>query len=172
MGKPLLFGDKTFDGDRIDEIRKVDDMWDRSYVPGYGERRRENEWLVRDGKKPVPTIRLQWIRIGHVDGREVGDRDMLEWAMNGYQFITKEELKQNGYGMPPTAYVDSQGRIRREDLALAFIDEEQAAKNVARQAQLMSRPPKASKDNPEIAWTERTDDVADIAELGAKYLDD
>lgn len=173
MGKPLLFGDATFDSDRIDEIRRIDDQWDRAYIPGYAEAVRANEWAVRDGKKPIPLGHMQWIRIGHVDGREVGDRDMLEWAMQGYTFITTDELKKLGYGMPPTAFVDSQGRIRREDLALGYVDAAQRAKNIERiravNARAATRP--AHEENAEISWESKVDDHGDIAELGARHLD-
>lgn len=170
MGKPLLFGDPTLDASRIESIRRLDDTWDRSYVPGYSEARRANEWAVRDGKKPIPMDRLQWIRIGHTDGREIGDRDMLEWALNGYQFITESELKSRGWGMPPTAFVDSQGRIRREDLALAFVDEAQARKNVERRNALANATPAAHPDNEEIQWETRIDEHGDIGEIGARHL--
>ena len=176
MAKPLLFGDTTLDADRIDEIRSQDAAgWDRSYVPGYGEQRRSNELRVRDGKKPIPLDRLQWIRLNHIDGKEVGERDMLQWALDGYQFITLQELKDRGYGMPPTAYVDSQGRIRREDLALAFVDNAQARKNKDRQdaekaafhSDKMQAP---SPDRPEIKWEEHRDEIDDLANIGARYL--
>ena len=170
MSKPLLFGDTTLDADRIEEIRALDYVWDRSYVPGYGELRRENEHRVKRGEKPLPCPRLQWIRLNQLDGREVGDRDMLEWAMNGYRFMDQTELEQFGFRLPPTGYVDAQGRIRREDLALAFVDEEQARKNKERRAVQQAVIPIAS-ENEEVQWSERKNDVADIAELGAKYLD-
>jgi hypothetical protein len=170
MAKPLLFGDATLDAARIEEMRAIEGQWDRSYVPGYGEARRKNEWLIRDGKKPIPMDRLQWVRVGHVDGREVGDRDMLDWALNGYQFITKQELTDRGWGMPPTAYVDSQGRIRREDLALAFVDAKQAAKNRERQeaidAEFMEgRVQSASPENSEIEWESRQDRRASLKDI-------
>jgi len=177
MAKPLLFGDSTLDADRIAQIRGQDDQgWDRSYVPGYSEQRRANELRVRDGLKPIPMDRLQWIRLSHVDGREVGDRDMLGWALDGYQFITVQELKDRGYGMPPTAYVDTQGRVRREDLALAFVDNAQArlnkdrqdAERAAFQANKMESP---NPDRPEIKWEAHRDEVDDLANLGAKYVD-
>lgn len=170
MGKPLLFGDNVFDGDRIDEIRRIDDQWDRSYVPGYGEAVRANEWAIRDGAKPMEIGHLQWIRIGHTDGREVGDRDMLEWAMQGYQFITKDELRKLGYGMPPTAFVDSQERIRREDLALAYVDEAQRRKNVERLRAMSPAIAEPHPDNDAIAWEQHIDERGDIAQLGNKYL--
>ena len=176
MAKPLLFGDATLDADRIEEIRAQDDIgWDRSYVPGYSETRRANELRVRDGKKPIPQDRLQWIRLNHTDGKEMGDRDMLGWAMQGYQFITMAELEARGFGMPPTAYIDTQGRIRREDLALAFVDNTQAQKNKARQeaeklATQNSKLQAPSSESPEIKWEAHRDEVDDLANIGARYL--
>ena len=173
MAKPLLFGDATLDADRIEEIRAQDDIgWDRSYVPGYSEVRRANELRVRDGKRPVEQDRLQWIRLNTSDGKEVGDRDMLGWALTGYQFITVQEMKDRGFGMPPTAYVDTQGRIRREDLALAFVDYAQSRKNIDREAVTRAafQAEKPTLDRPEIKWEEHRDEVDDLANIGARYL--
>lgn len=136
MPKPLLFGDATFDAKRIEAMRQVESEWDNSYVPGYSEARRDNELRVRDGKKPIAIPRLQWLRVGHLDAKDVGNKDMLEWARLGYQFVTEEDLKSWGFAMPPAAHVAADGRIRREDVALAFVSPEQHAANVARQAQI------------------------------------
>ena len=139
VGKPLLFGDATFDDDRIEQIRAIDANWDRSYVPGYGEKRMEYDLAVRDKRKPPSMPRLQWIRLGRVDGTEVGDNDMVAWALLGYRFMTKEDLEAFSYGMPPTAYVDPQGRIRRADLVLAFVDEARWKRNVAHQREINAK---------------------------------
>jgi len=143
-GKPLMVGDAIFDAERIESYRNVEASWDRSYVPGYGEKRRENELRVRSGKKAIPMPRLQWLRVSRLGNEDVDRKDMLEWALLGYRFVNEEDLESLGFEMPPTAHVDAGGLIRREDLALAFVDAEQAARNAERQAAInagaMGRP--------------------------------
>lgn len=173
--KPLMFGDATFDAQRLDSIRELETNWDHSYVPGYSEARRDNELRVRDGAKALPMPKLQWVRVGHVDATAVGNKDMLQWALMGYEFASVEDLKRFGYTMPPTAHIDAAGRIRREDVALAFVSHEQHIKNVARQKSVndafhSQTEPSARRDAP-IERTEYTNQrLADLADT-ATYVE-
>lgn len=134
MPKPLLLGDAAFDAERIDELERTQAHWDNSYVPGYGELRRDNELRIAKGQRPIEHDRLQWIRVGRPNGEDVHNNDMLTWHMMGYQFATAKDLSDRGWGMPPTAHVDAGGRIRRDDLALALVPAAIAKRNADRQA--------------------------------------
>ena len=131
MSKPLLFGDTGLTSEQADHNREMMKRWDSSYVPGYSEKKHENEILVAKGRKPVPIPRLQWIRVVGTHGEDVGTAEMIEWYHLGYQFATKEDMDSMGFGMPPGASIDAAGRIRRIDSALAFVDEERAEANRA-----------------------------------------
>ena len=133
MPKPLLLGDATFDAQRMEDIESIHANWDNSYVPGYSEARQRNELLQRDGKKPVPIPRAQWVPIGNVKGGAIDRRAILPYARLGYQWTTTDDLESLGWGMPPTAYVAEDGTIRREDTALAHVSAERAAYNAAKQ---------------------------------------
>jgi hypothetical protein len=145
MPKPLLFGDATFDADRMEEFMDLDTQWDRSYVPGYSELRRNNELAALPNSTlkhiPIPA-RLQWVRISRTGGEDVDRKDLLEFGRLGYQFVmadsndkggylrSSKDLTQYNYGFPPTAYVSNDGLIRREDLALAIVDGDRAQINI------------------------------------------
>lgn len=177
MSKPLLWGDTTLDAKRIEEMRAIEAAWDRAYVPGYSEARRDNELAVRDGKRPRTIPRLQWVRVGHLDAKDVGNKDMLEWAFLGYRFVEEKDLKEWGFGMPPAAHVDASGKIRREDAALAYVDAEQHARNVARQAQVnaefhaQAEEPRRGERGADIEVSSTVRRLADISEA-ANYLND
>lgn len=125
-GKPLLFGDPTPDAERIERAKFLRNQWDRSYVPVYSERVVENEIRVRDGLDPLPTPKLCWIPVSNLDGTNVDGRRTAPYAMAGFQLATKAVLDHYGYGMPPAAHLAPDGTIRREDAALAFVNEEVA----------------------------------------------
>ena len=131
--KPLLFGDKTFDAERLDDVAFAEDNWDYSYVPGYSEQRRENELLVKDGKKATPIDKLYWARVGGVDGGTPDYRQRVGTQRLGYRACTVEDLKERGWAFPPAAYEAADGTIRRDDLALAIVDNARAEKNRVRQ---------------------------------------
>lgn len=172
MPKPILWGDKTFDAERIEEYRRLERNWDRSYVPGYSEIRRDNEIRVKEGDKPIPHDRLQWVRVSRTGGNDVDHKDLLEWGMLGYQFCTEDDLLERGWKMPPTAHVAADGTIRREDLALAIVDKETARLNKEYQEQKTRDARQGlSSSNPEIEVVEELEDAnRDPLEL-LRYLD-
>jgi len=142
MPKPLLYGDATFDADRMQEFMDLDTQWDRSYVPGYSEKVRYNDLAPVQGHEPVNIpARLQWVRVSRTGGDDVDRKDLLEFGRLGYEFVmadsngkggylrSSKDLSQYDYGFPPTAYVSSDGLIRREDLALAIVDGDRAQIN-------------------------------------------
>lgn len=136
--KPLIFAENPYDTERLDDYEFADRQWDAAYVPGYSELRAENELAVRDGNKPVPMPRLQWIRITKPDGATYvseTDEGMVEWMRLGYRACGLDDLKNHGYGWPPAAGSGphSDGLIRRGgDLALFIADEHIAERNRAK----------------------------------------
>lgn len=132
--KPLLFGNARLDATAIDEIEKFEqENFDWSYVPGYSEQRRINEHRVRDGQKAMPMDKLYWVRVERTDGSDVDYREATTVSRLGYRACTIDDLKERGWGMPPTAHVAADGTIRREDVALAIVDNDRATKNQRRQ---------------------------------------
>jgi hypothetical protein len=146
--KPLLFADNPFGDDRQDDVEFVEAMFDSSYVPGYSDRRRENELRVRAGKAPLKMPRLQWVRVVAGDGTTVrtSDEGMMDWMRQGYRALGLDELKGIGCELPPTAHVGPDGLIRRGDLALFIVGESRAERNRVRQDALnrdqIRQPPK------------------------------
>jgi hypothetical protein len=137
MAKPLFFGDGAFAEDSLEQIEKIDREWDRSYVPGYSEKRVENERRRKDGLAELPTPRLQWVPVTKPDGTSSDQRDMMPWFQLGYRFVEEGDFARLGItGMPPTAIKGSDGLIRRGDVALAYVDEERAKFNQRRQANI------------------------------------
>lgn len=132
--KPLLFGDARIEATAIEDIERFEDQgFDWSYVPGYSEQRIMNEHAVRDGHKPMPLDRLYWARVARTDGSDVDYREAVNTARLGYRACTIEDLKERGWGMPPAAHVAEDGTIRRQDVALAIVDEDRARRNRVRQ---------------------------------------
>lgn len=128
--KPLLFGDKSFDAQKMEKMRSVEGRgWDWSYVPGYSEEKRENERRAATGQKPNPIPRLQWVRVSKTNGDDVDYRQNVTWRTLGYEACTKKDLEKYGWEMPPAGYEAPDGTIRREDLALAIVGSEQAERN-------------------------------------------
>jgi len=133
--KPLIFGASAYDTDRLDDLEFSGERFDGSYVPGYSELRTENELAVKDGRKPVPLPRLQWVRIKKPDGATYvpsTDEGMVEWVRLGYRACGVDDLKKYGYGWPPAAGhgPNPDGLIcRGGDVALFIVDEERAERN-------------------------------------------
>ena len=134
--KPLLFGDKTFDAERLDEVEFAEDNWDYSYVPGYSEQRRDNDKRVARGEAPVAIDRLYWARVGGVHGGDPDYRQRVGTQRLGYTACTVDDLKARGWGFPPASYEAADGLIRRDDLALCVVDNARAEKNRIRQEQI------------------------------------
>ena len=138
--KPLVFGTSAYDPARLDEMEYATRHWDASYVPGYSEARAENEQRVKNGKAPVPMPRLHWLRVTRPDGATyVSDTDeaMVNWVQLGYRAMGLSDLRRYGYGWPPAAGSGpaADGLIRRGgDLALFYVDEEQADRNRLKRA--------------------------------------
>jgi hypothetical protein len=135
--KPLLFGNAALDATAIEDIEKFEEQgFDWSYVPGYSEQRQLNEHAVRDGHKPTPMDKLFWARVARTDGSDVDYRDAVGTSRLGYRACTIDDLRERGWGMPPSAHVAADGTIRREDTALAIVDFDRAQKNKQRQERI------------------------------------
>ena len=143
--KPLMYGDATFDVDRLDEIERVEMNWDNSYIEGYSEAKTENDIRMGQGLEPIKMPKLLWIRVSTVDGlAHMGDRG--KWARLGYQLVMGNHKDQscqllldNGWGgpkgVPSAAHVSRDGLIRREDSALTIVDSDIAERNRNRRNQ-------------------------------------
>jgi len=132
--KPLVFGEGALDTERLEGYEVAMQQFDASYVPGYSEAKVENELRVRDGKPPIPIPKLQWVRVkkpNAADWVSETDEGMVEWRRLGFRAMGKDDLRKYGYGWPPAAGSgpDSDGLIRRGDLALFFVDESRASRN-------------------------------------------
>jgi hypothetical protein len=136
--KPLIFETNPFDEERLDDIEFAAHQFDPSYVPGYGEKRNENQLRGRDKKPLLEMPRLQWVRITKKSGLQVTESDegMLDWLKLGYKACGVDDLHNMGYGFPPTAHVGADGLIRRGDLALFFVGEDRAERNRLRQKRI------------------------------------
>lgn len=129
MPKPMVIGDQVFDATKIEEMGKSVRRWDFSYVPGYSETRAKNEHRAARGEPIIEQDRLQWMRATKADGKETDLRDRGEYARLGYQFATEDDLKERGWGLPPTAHIAPDGTIRREDSVLMIVGKQQARLN-------------------------------------------
>jgi len=130
----LIFADGALDTQRLDDYEVASEHFDAAYVPGYSEAKIENELRIRDGKKPIPIPKLQWVRVKRPNGSDYvseTDEGMVNWLRLGFRAMGKEDLEAYGYGWPPAAGSgpDSDGLIRRGDLALFFVDENRATRN-------------------------------------------
>lgn len=135
--KPMLFGNVHLDASAIEDLEKFEGQgFDNSYVPGYSEQRQLNELAVRRGEKEKPIDRLYWARVSRIDGTNVDYREATTVSRLGYRACTVEDLKARGWGMPPGAHVGSDGLIRREDTALAIVDNDRATRNKKRQREV------------------------------------
>ena len=136
--KPLIFETNPFDEERLDDIEFASAQFDPSYIPGYGEKRNENQMRGRDRKPLMGMPRLQWVRISKKSGIQVNESDegMLDWLKLGYKACGVDDLQNMGFGFPPTAHVGADGLIRRGDLALFFVGEDRAERNRLRQKRI------------------------------------
>ncbi len=136
--KPLIFERNPFDDERLDDIEFSAANFDPSYIPGYGEKRNDNQDRARAGKPLIPLPRLQWVRIAKKGGFQVNESDegMLDWLKLGYRACGVDDLASLGFGFPPTAHVGADGLIRRGDLALFFVAEDRAERNRLRQKRI------------------------------------
>ena len=136
--KPLIFESNPFDEERLDDIEFAAQQFDPSYIPGYGEKRNENQMRARSHKPLLEMPRLQWVRIAKKGGLQVNESDegMLDWLKLGYKACGVDDLQNMGFGFPPTAHVGADGLIRRGDLALFFVGEGRAERNRLRQKRI------------------------------------
>jgi len=137
--KPLVFETNPFDDERLDDVEYASAYYDASYVPGYSEKKAENERRAMEGKPLIPLPRLQWVRIARKGGRMVtsADEGMIEWQKLGYRACGLDDLESHSFGMPPTASVGPDGLIRRGgDLALFIVGAERADRNRIRQKRI------------------------------------
>ena len=143
--KPLMYGDATYDVDRLDEMERVETNWDNSYIEGYSEAKTQNDIRMGQCSEPIKIPKLLWIRVSTVDGLDhMGDRG--KWARLGYQLVVGDHKDQScqllldhGWGgpkgLPAAAHVSRDGLIRREDSALTIVDSEVAERNRNRRNQ-------------------------------------
>lgn len=143
--KPTLWGDTVTENERnhyLDEFAWT--HFTPGWVPGYDEYVKANEiegnrTLTRAAKdkllkdlgvqpKKLP-IRVTWVRVAAPDGGRSYNAqiDLASWRRRGYRPANLAILEAAGMKLPPTAFVDADGTIRREDTALWFVDEERAA---------------------------------------------
>jgi|SRR3990167_7019872 len=143
--KPLIFAENPFDSERLDDIENRDAKWDASYVPGYSEAKADNETRAGKRQKAIPIPKLVWLRTQNTAGRDLsasGDIQLLNYMREGYQAMGLDDLDRYGYKLPPTATITPDGLIRRGDTALFFVDENRAARNLAkRRADASPKPP-------------------------------
>jgi hypothetical protein len=124
---------------RRDGSEFVSSTADESYVPWYSEEKSRNEHRAAKRQPLVPLPKLQWVRVKRPDGRNVtsGDAQMVNFRKLGFVAMGLDDLEDlqralgaEGLELPPTAHVDSQtGLILRDDLALFYVDNEQAEFN-------------------------------------------
>lgn len=145
--KPLLWAQETSDSEQLHEADAY--AWENftpGWVPGYDEvvkantiagnptlsRQMKEHYYKQLGTGPraLPG-RLKWVRVAGVDGARSYNAsvDLAEWRRQGYRPATLAVLEEAGMRLPPTAYVDVDGTIRREDTALWFVDEARAQAN-------------------------------------------
>jgi len=140
LTKPLMYGDATYDVDRLDEMDRVEMNWDGSYIEGYSEAKMDNEVRMSQGLEPIKMPKLLWIRVSTTEGLDtMADRG--KWARYGYQFVVGDHKDQScqclldlgwgdkNSGLPAAAHVSRDGLIRREDTALTIVDSEIAERN-------------------------------------------
>lgn len=142
--KPVLFGQTTSDTEQFHEGDSL--AWENftpSWVPGYDEhvkantiegnrhlsRSQKDTLLQQLGAAPKQlTARVAWVRARGVDGGRSYNAsiDQSGWRRKGYRPATTADLEQHGFQLPPTAHVDVDGTIRREDCDLWIVDESRA----------------------------------------------
>lgn len=74
---------------------------------------------------------FRWLRVSGPNMSRTYSADaQLSYAVNdqGFRLATEDDLKSRGYGMPPAAHLDGEGKIRRLDVALYIRSGEVARK--------------------------------------------
>lgn len=152
--RPILWGNQTTDTEAVAGIEGtfLFEERDPSYVPGHGEivmandiakghlpeheKRRYYE-RFGTGPKALP-MDLAWVRVSGVDGNRSYNADIsaADWRRKGYRPATLDDLKKQGWEVPPTAHVEADGTIRREDVALWIVDGDRARALEAYQARV------------------------------------
>ena len=140
MGKdPLIVaGDRSLVGG-VEGSRALFDphqaAGDVTYVEGYSDKRRHNaladtEFGKQHGLKRVPvTHRLHWARTSTPSGKPDA-QDINAHRMQGYGFITKDNLDTFGIKAPPSAQLDpATGRYLCGDTVLMGCTRDVAARN-------------------------------------------
>ena len=178
--KPLLFAENPLADMRVKGMDARPDHLDPSYIPGYSDVRWQNDLRRAKGQKTLPqNARAQWVRVSRRDGTTVRETDegMMEWLRLGYRAAGLDDLKKLGWEMPPTAEVGADGLIRRGDLALFYVDAEQADENrrdqIGRNVEARDRESELeSKQGLEVLPTEqdKEDHKGSLAELSKLEL--
>lgn len=138
--KPILWGTATTDTEAVAGIEGtfLYEERDPSYVPGHGEivmandiakgdlpESEKQKYYARFGASPqqLPAD-LCWVRTTGINGARsyTADVSAAEYRRLGYRPCKVEDLESLGWGIPPTAHVEADGTIRREDTALWIID--------------------------------------------------
>lgn len=150
--KPVLWGNAQNDSVQLHEAD--DYAWDNftpGYVPGYDEVVKANEVannrsLSQTAREKLYTqlraqpralpVEFHWVRVAGIDGGRSYNAsvDLATWRRQGYRPATMQVLEEHGFKMPPTAHEEADGTIRREDVALWYVDAERARRNKIEQA--------------------------------------
>jgi hypothetical protein len=152
--KPVLWGNNTTDSAQIHEEDNY--AWEHftpGYTPGYSEVVKVNQLAqstvlttaqkeklykeLRARPRELP-MRLKWVRVSGPDGGRSynANVDLATWRRLGYRPCTIDVLTNAGMKVPPTAHVETDGTIRREDVALWYVDAARARRNEIEQARI------------------------------------
>lgn len=152
MAKPLIFPDNRSAADRFDPSNVKGH--DPSYVGGYSEIVQANDIAASDDLKFLNAhagtrtkrkedvykligtgpqeldCQLSWQRVASPSGSHSYSAavQLMNAEQEGWRAATLDDLKNRGFGMPPTAHVAADGTIRRLDTALHIRDGEVARK--------------------------------------------
>lgn len=145
-GKPAIFANYEPDPVNTFDPRgyEVDDT---SWIPGYSEIVRANEIAAADdltwniqhretgitkrqmyeviGAQPRELpVEFRWLRVVGINGGNSpnADKERAAFTKRGYRTVTRAELERWGLGLPPHAFEDGSGMIRRDDVALFVVD--------------------------------------------------
>jgi len=140
MGKdPLIVaGDRSLVGGVEGSAQLFDvaaSAGDVTYVEGYSDKRRHNALAQTDIgrerglKKVAVPHRLHWVRNSTPTGKPDA-RDITSHRMNGYEFVTKDNLADLGLKAPASGQLDSAtGRYTCGDTVLMYCTRDVAARN-------------------------------------------
>ena len=126
----IVAGDRDTFGSAREGTEYYASGQDVTYVPGYSNVRRENAARQLRKEKPLPLkARLHWARAltpgGKPDSRDISSHQAL-----GYQFVTKDNIADLGFGAPPSAQCDPvTGRYTCGDVVLMYCPRDLAARN-------------------------------------------